>query len=368
MKRIPRLFHARHPVSTMACAPSGHRRRMPLEQRAMATPAGPDTSTSTCRHSRTFMSSVSRRWASALTPSMPSTLPATGIQTRESPTAISAIFLIQEPQPFAQWSGICSSRQTTGFSEQTSAGAILGSKRQDMSSKTDKRAKEILRLLLSHGKTSVEELTRLFGTSSASVRRDLVRLEERGLVHRTHGGAMLAGQIYEPFRFDSSFHVREGRFTAGTTTTEIARELRLRTGLRIITNAVNIGLELNSGKGPDTTLTGGCIRWAGAFSLIGPTAVESLNAVVMDKVFIGVCGVDPERGATLIETEEAAVFRAMSRRAKQVVIVADSSKVGMSSPAVICPIGNIDILVTDDGVSEDAVKAFASAGVRVLIA
>jgi DeoR family transcriptional regulator of aga operon len=260
-----------------------------------------------------------------------------------------------------------------------------------MSSKTDKRAKEILRLLLSHGKTSVEELTRLFGTSSASVRRDLVRLEERGLVHRTHGGAMLAGQIYEPFRFDSSFHVREGRFaaekkriaktaaelvqdtetigfTAGTTTTEVARELRLRTGLRIITNAVNIGLELNSNKGPDTTLTGGCIRWAGAFSLIGPTAVESLNAVVMDKVFIGVCGVDPERGATLIETEEAAVFRAMSRRAKQVVIVADSSKVGMTSPAVICPIGDIDILVTDDGISEDAVKAFARAGVRVLIA
>ena len=61
-----------------------------------------------------------------------------------------------------------------------------------MSSKTDKRAKEILRLLLSHGKTSVEELTSLFAMSPASVRRDLVRLEERGLVHRTHGGAMLA--------------------------------------------------------------------------------------------------------------------------------------------------------------------------------
>ena len=259
-----------------------------------------------------------------------------------------------------------------------------------MSSKTDKRAKEILRLLLSHGKTSVEELTRVFRTSPASVRRDLVRLEERGLVHRTHGGAMIAGQTYEPFRFDSSFNVREGRFaaekkriataaaelvldsetigfTAGTTTTEIARELRMRTGLRIITNAVNIGLELNSNNGPDTTLTGGCIRWAGAFSLIGPTALESLNAVVMDKVFIGVCGVDPEHGATVIETEEAAVFRAMSRRAKQVIIVADSSKVGMTSPAVICPVSDIDTLITDDGVSDDAVNAFRRSDVRVII-
>ena len=259
-----------------------------------------------------------------------------------------------------------------------------------MSSKTDKRAKEILRLLLSHGKTSVEELTRLFATSPASVRRDLTRLEERGLVHRTHGGALLAGHVYEPFRFDASFHVREERFaaekrriamaaadlvqenetigfTAGTTTTQVARVLRLRTGLHIVTNAVNIGMELNASNGLDTTLTGGSLRWPGAFSLIGPTALESLNTVVMDKVFIGVCGIDPELGATIIEADEAAVFRAMTRHAKQVVIVADSSKVGMTSPAVICPVTDIDILITDDGVSNDAVKAFKRKGVQLVI-
>ena len=259
-----------------------------------------------------------------------------------------------------------------------------------MSSKTDKRANEILRLLLGHGKTSVEELTALFKTSPASVRRDLVRLEERGLVHRTHGGAMLAGQVYEPFRFDASYHVREQRFapeklrialaaadlvqenetigvTAGTTTTQVARGLRLRSGLHIITNAVNIGMELSASNGLDTILIGGCMRWPGAFSLIGPMALESLNAVVMDRVFIGVCGVDAERGATTIEAEEAAVFRAMSRRAKQVVVVADSSKVGMTSPAVICPVGDIDILITDDGVSDSAVEAFRRSDVEVVV-
>jgi DeoR family transcriptional regulator, aga operon transcriptional repressor len=259
-----------------------------------------------------------------------------------------------------------------------------------MSSKTDERAQEILRLLLSHGKTSVEELTTLFATSPASVRRDLARLEERGLVHRTHGGAMLAGQVYEPFRFDASFHVREERFaqekkrialaaaqlvlenetiglTAGTTTTQVARGLRMRTGLNIITNAVNIGMELSSSNGLNTTLIGGCMRWPGAFSLIGPTAMESLNTVVMDRVFIGVCGIDPERGATTIEADEAAVFRAMTRRAKQVVVVADSSKVGMTSPAVICPVDDIDILITDDGISADAVKAFERCDVNVVI-
>ena len=260
-----------------------------------------------------------------------------------------------------------------------------------MSSKTETRAKEILRLLLKNGKTSVEDLTDLFATSPASIRRDLVRLEERGLVHRTHGGVMLAGQTYEPFRFDASFNVREERFarekqriaiaaadlvqdsetigiTAGTTTTQVARSLRLRSGLHIVTNAVNIGLELSSSHGPDTLLLGGCMRWPGAFSLIGPATLEALSLVVMDKVFLGVCGIDLEHGATTIQPEEAAVFRTMSRRARQVIVVADSSKVGMVSPAVICAVADIDTLITDDGISPEITQAFQDADIRVVIA
>ena len=259
-----------------------------------------------------------------------------------------------------------------------------------VSSKIDKRAKEILRLLLHHGKTSVDELTVLLDMSPASVRRDLVRLEERGLVHRTHGGAMLAGKaVYEPFRFDAAFRVREERFTkekqriaqaaadlvqenetigvtAGTTTTQVAQCLRHRNNLHIITNAVNIAMELSSSAGLDTTLTGGRMRWQGAFSLIGPAAIESLNVVMMDRVFVGVCGVDPERGATTIEADEAAVFRAMTRQTKQVVVVADSSKVCMVSPVIICPASAIDLLITDDGIPEDVAASFEKAGVRVL--
>ena len=260
-----------------------------------------------------------------------------------------------------------------------------------MSSKTDQRANEILRLLLRHGKTSIEELTEVFGTSPASVRRDLVRLEERGLVHRTHGGAMLAEQaVYEPFRFDASFQVREDRFaqekqrigaaaaalveegemvglTAGTTTTQLARCLRQKSNLRVVTNAVNIGMELSSSAGLVVNLTGGSMRWAGAFSLVGPTAIDYLQIVVMDRVFIGVCGVDAERGATTIEPDEAAVFRVMAKQAKQVVVVADSSKVGMVSPAVICGPREMDVLITDDGVSEEMLAGFKRAGVKVLI-
>lgn len=258
-----------------------------------------------------------------------------------------------------------------------------------MASKTEKRAKEILRLLLQHGKTSVEELTDLFATSSASIRRDLARLEQQGLVHRTHGGAMLAGQVYEPFRFDASFKEREERFpqekqriaalaaqligenetiglSAGTTTTQLARSLRLRTDLRVVTNAVNIVMELSTPNGLETTLTGGCMRWPGAFSLSGPMAMESMRLVMLDKVFLGVTGIHPEHGATTIQADEAQLFRAMTRNAKQVVIVADSSKLGMTSQAVICPISEIDVLVTDSGISDELADAFRRSGVQLL--
>jgi DeoR family transcriptional regulator, aga operon transcriptional repressor len=258
-----------------------------------------------------------------------------------------------------------------------------------MSAKTEQRAKKILQVLLQRGNASVEELAGILATSSPSVRRDLVRLEERNLVHRTHGGARLAGQMqYEAFRFDSSFHVRESRFaeekrrigvaaaelirehdtvgfTAGTTPTQVARCIRHRNSIHVITNAVNIGMELSNQPALNVTLTGGTMRWAGAFSLTGPTAIEMLSGVFMDKVFIGVCGVDVQRGASTIEPDEAAVFRAMVRQAKQVIVVADSSKIGMTSPALICPAGDIDILVTDGGIAQEALEGFRAGGIEV---
>lgn len=261
-----------------------------------------------------------------------------------------------------------------------------------MSSKTDKRAKEILRLLLNSGKSSVEELHAALGTSPASIRRDLARLESHGLVTRTHGGAMLSGgggAVYEPFRFDASFQVREDRFTeekqriaraaatlvqeeetigfaAGTTTTLVARQLLHRKNIHIVTNAVNIGMELSSTARVHTMLTGGNLRWAGAFSLVGPAAIEALSVVVMDKLFLSATGVDVAHGATLIQPEEAAVFRAMARQAKQVIVVADSSKIGRVSPAVVCPTTDIDLLITDNGISQEAADAFARAGVKIV--
>ena len=86
----------------------------------------------------------------------------------------------------------------------------------------------------------------------------------------------------------------------------------------------------------------------------------------MDRLFVGATGVHPERGATVIQADEAAVFRAMARQARQVVVIADSSKLGHVSPAVVCGPQDIALLITDNGITEEISRSFAAAGVQVL--
>ena len=183
-----------------------------------------------------------------------------------------------------------------------------------MTAKKGDRANQILHLLLSLGTSSVEDLAERVGSSQASVRRDLIKLEERGLVHRTHGSVELAGKLtYQPFRFDAAFPLREARFAEekrriavaaaalvqegeticlppGTTTTQIARSLRHREGIRIVTSAVNIGMELSSQPNTQVTLTGGAIRWPGSFSMVGSTTFDAIQKLYFDKVFMGATG------------------------------------------------------------------------------
>jgi DeoR family transcriptional regulator of aga operon len=174
------------------------------------------------------------------------------------------------------------------------------------------RADKILRELRQEGDLSLDVLIKRLGASAASVRRDLTKLEAKGLVRRTHGGVTLVEPLlYEPFRYDSLFQNREQHrtpqkrriglhaaeliqenetvgFTAGTTTTHVARNLRNRHNIRVITNAINIAMELSNCPGLRTFVTGGFVQWAGSFSLVGHAAIDSLKDVYMDRVFVSV--------------------------------------------------------------------------------
>jgi DeoR family transcriptional regulator of aga operon len=259
-----------------------------------------------------------------------------------------------------------------------------------MSEAISQRAEQILKFLLSAGTATIDEIVAVAGASAPSIRRDLARLENRGLIRRTHGGATLVEPLlYEPFRYDSSFLAREQRFamekrriglaaaemiepgetiglSAGTTTTHIGRSLRHREKIQIITNAINIGMELCNLPGIRTYLTGGIIPWAWSFSLTGNAALSFLDNVYMDKVFLSVTGLDAERGATTLETDEALVYRKMAKQARKLIIVTDSSKFGHVSPAFICKIGEIHTIITNKGASPEVLAPFEHQGVRIL--
>src|ERR1700761_6705615 len=177
--------------------------------------------------------------------------------------------------------------------------------------KQQSRSTVILRELRQAGSVSVDALREKLEVSLATVRRDLQELEERGLLRRTHGGAVpIEPMFYEAFRHDRSFQDQVGSFaeekrriaqaaselvvpgdtiafTAGTTTTEVARGLRMLSGITVITNTVNVAMELSTRKDIDVFVTGGHLRgdW---FSLVGPAAVATLRGLFIDVLFIGV--------------------------------------------------------------------------------
>lgn len=251
------------------------------------------------------------------------------------------------------------------------------------------RADKILRELRQEGDLSLDVLIERLGASAASVRRDLTKLEAKGLVRRTHGGVTLVEPLlYEPFRYDSLFQNREQHrtaekrriglnaaelieenetvgFTAGTTATHVARNLRNRHNIRVITNAINIAMELSNCAGLRTFVTGGFVQWAGSFSLVGHAAIDSLKDVYMDRVFVSVCGVDVSRGITVIEPEEALTFRTMIQQSKQTVVVADSTKIGMVTASLICPITSVHLLITDTHASDKSIAPFLERGIQV---
>jgi DeoR family transcriptional regulator of aga operon len=254
---------------------------------------------------------------------------------------------------------------------------------------TEQRREKILHQLLREGTVDVDRLADSLEVSPATVRRELRDLESRGLLRRTHGGATaVESALYEPFHYDASFQeqerlrseekrriglagaslVGEGEtiaLSAGTTSTQVARCLRHRSNITIVTNAVNVAMELSHCPGLTVIVTGGTLS-GGWFSLLGPAALRSVEEFNYDRAFIGLDGIGPDSGATSRHPEEAALNRAMARRARHAVAVADRSKVGRVARSLICPLADLDLLITDDDAPEEELAAFEASGLKTL--
>jgi DeoR family transcriptional regulator of aga operon len=162
--------------------------------------------------------------------------------------------------------------------------------------------------------------------------------------------------------------------TGGTTLTEVARALAARadlagTGpdgpqLTVVTNALNIANELIVRSRMKIVVTGGVIR-PQSYELVGPLATGILQEITLDMAFLGVDAFDAQTGAASHNESEAAMNSLLAARAKQVVVIADSSKLGRHAFARVCPVHSVHILVTDVAATDDDVAPFVAAGVEV---
>jgi DeoR family transcriptional regulator, aga operon transcriptional repressor len=244
------------------------------------------------------------------------------------------------------------------------------------------RLATVLDELSADGSVSVSELSERFGVSVATVRRDLQLLEEQRLVARVHGGAVARGVLYElPLRYKVARHQQEKRriaaaaaelvdggttvgLTGGTTSTEVARALSEKPGLTVVTNALNIASELAVRSNLKLVVPGGVAR-AASYELVGPIAEATLAGLNIDLVFVGVDGISREAGCTTHHDVEAYTNRALIKRARRAIVVADASKLGRAAFARICEIGEINDVITDAAAPAGESAALRDAGVEL---
>jgi DeoR family transcriptional regulator of aga operon len=251
-----------------------------------------------------------------------------------------------------------------------------------------RRAQVILEQLLQRGDVAVKLLARQLGVTAATIRRDLTALEKQGLLRRTHGGAApVMPPLYEPFRHTSSFQEQEAMLAAekrriglaaaalvkdgdvvslgaGTTATCVARSLRHRRNLTIVTNAVNIAMELSHQDNLRVYVTGG--RLSGSwFALVGEAALATARETFVDKAFIGVDGIHAECGLTTNYPEQAPIHRVLFSQARQKIVVADHRKLGVIGTSLIASTADVTLLITDKRATEKQLSPFLNRGIRV---
>ncbi|GGQ95684.1 DeoR/GlpR family DNA-binding transcription regulator [Deinococcus ruber] len=238
------------------------------------------------------------------------------------------------------------------------------------------RQDDILSLLGERDGASVGELSKLLGVSEVTIRSDLTGLAQAGLVRRTRGGARPLNVSERPLEETTKQHsaikrrigaaaaqrVQDGQtifLDVGSTTTEIARHLspNLR-GVTVVTNGLNIALELERYSGLHIIVTGGSLRRL-QHSLVAPYALELLSRIRADVLFLGCNGVDAQHGVTNLNFGEAEVKARMVEYAREVVVVADPSKIGQVTRAHIVPVNRVQVLMTGRQADQDALCALS---------
>lgn len=247
------------------------------------------------------------------------------------------------------------------------------------------RRARILELLEEKGQVYVNDLTDLLNVSEVTIRNDLDKLEEKGLLIRTRGGGIQTQKVKIDYQFNKelTLSLKEkqaiGREAAklvkekdtiildsGTTTLEVARNLVNFEELTVITNGIKIAYELASYPNIKVIMLGGIIRQS-SFSVMGPLAEDNLKNLFCDKVFLGVNGIDAQHGLFTTHIEDAYLNRLMISMSKEVIVVTDSTKFLKRSFSIICPMSKVDTLITDSKIPEEEFRTVSGMGVKTIL-
>ena len=252
----------------------------------------------------------------------------------------------------------------------------------------EERRQAMAELVAQRGRLSVTDLADAYAVTTETVRRDLSVLERAGVIRRVHGGAVPADAltVLETAVGDRDLAQAEQKdqiakaaldllpptggsvlLDAGTTTSRLATLLPRDLRLTVITNAVPVASRLADLPGVDLHLLPGRVRRT-TQAAVGEDTVAALTLLRADVAFVGTNGIDLEHGLSTPDHSEAAAKRAMVRAGRRVVVLADSSKIGRANTVRFAELGEIDVLVTDDGIDEVDVKAFEDRGVEVVVA
>jgi len=251
---------------------------------------------------------------------------------------------------------------------------------------SSERQMKILHQLTRHGSLEVNELSHMLQVSPSTIRRDLTALERSALLVRTHGMAQLPSPIrYElPFEERAACRVEAKRkiaalaqtlvkpgdtvgLSGGTTATELARHLRAMEDVTIVTNALNIALELKAQASQRVLVTGGLLN-LDSYDLVGDLTTSGFERVHLNIAFQGVTGIDPRFGFTVADEPDAVVARAIHSVSDSLYVIADHTKIGKTTFARFCGLAEVNGLITDDGISRQQRDELRSAGLVVLVA
>jgi DeoR/GlpR family transcriptional regulator of sugar metabolism len=251
---------------------------------------------------------------------------------------------------------------------------------------TPERQKQILSLLSQQGRLSVAEIVTQFSISEATARRDLETLASQGKAQRVHGGVIAVEQappelpILERESEQVDEKTRIGRAAAslvgnnetvflgsGTTVLEIARNLRSHKNLTVITNSLPVLNILAGNKEITVVSLGGMLRES-ELSFIGHITEQALVEVRADKVFMGTRGVSLEHGLTNDYLQETLTDRAILKSGREVIIVADHTKVNRVATVLLAPLSQMHTFVTDSKSDKKFVQALKRQNIQVVIA